>query len=157
MEGWEDDGWGAFDAPPPLPPSSDTNAGTTAAHSTREAISGGADFFDNIPAQSQRTKPPPSDPFESFGLSGTEHGRGSTRDRTPPVLTSASLFGGGGSGDTKAKSGGGGDGWGERGGGGGWGEGGGGDGWVEGGAGGDGWGDWNEDFEVKSSTKVFCC
>ena len=124
MEGWEDDGWGTFDSTPQR---------DTATSNPAQEMSSGADFFDNFGAgsNSDRTKTTAtSDPFEEFGFSS---GRSQVKkERTPPPLTSASLFGAstGGmsaSAERNVSSGGGGD---------------------------EGWEDWGESFGTKPVPKV---
>ena len=90
MEGWEDDGWGTFDSTPQevAPPKS--------SQQQQQQLGSGADFFDSFGASgSTRTEATKArDPFEEFGLSTSAQGRAGKKDRTPPPLTSASLFGG---------------------------------------------------------------
>ena len=107
MEGWEDDGWGAFD-------SSQNNKKET--KSERAALSSGGDFFDTFETKSpssNRTsntstaQPKGGDFFEAFQSPWST--KSEKKEKTPPPLVSASLFAGGGvSGD-----GGSGDGWGD--------------------------------------------
>lgn len=119
MEGWEDDGWGDFDPIPRQDPVS--------AAKPPQQMSSGADFFDSIGTRkSTRTKA--KDLFEDFGYPDNQSAKSSGREHTPPLLTSASLFGSskpaGGSVADKDDEG--------------------------------GWGDWDEDFDVKPAASKVC-
>lgn len=84
MEGWEDDGWGTFDSTP------QQDIASPKSQPQPQKISSGKDFFDSLGASdSKRTKP--KDPFEEFGLSSARSP--AKKEQTPPLLTSASLFG----------------------------------------------------------------
>lgn len=125
MEGWEDDGWGNFDATPRQDSVSATSK--PAQQQQQHTTSSGADFFDSI-GNASRTKS--KDLFEEFGYSGGQSSKASGKERTPPLLTSTSLFGGGNpAGGTATVSKG-----------------------DEG-----GWGDWNDDLEVKPTASSKVC
>ena len=119
MEGWEDDGWGNFDPIPRQDPVS--------SKPPQQQISSGADFFDSVGSRNTSSKTKPKDLFEDFGYPSAPH---SGKERTPPVLTSASLFG-----VDKPAAGG-----------------------VVDSADGGGWGDWDKDFVDKPvASKVHVC
>lgn len=102
MEGWgDDDGWGEFEEKkrgqkPPPPP-----------------MSSGADFFDTFQGNfSQSNKPKEKDYFSDFGVMAAPSSLLAKREKSPPPLVSATLFGSTGSGK-KSDSGGASDGWGD--------------------------------------------
>ena len=126
MEGWEDDGWGTFDIPDTKPSQHQKQQ----QHSPEK--SSGADFFDTFDtASSQRTKT--KDFFDSYGISNPRPSP-LKKEKSPPPLTSASLFGGSNTG-SKVGTGIGGVAASDTGDGG-------------------GWGDWSEDFDMKPAMQV---
>ena len=100
MEGWEDDGWGSIDEKeqPQQNPSTVT-----------PPPSSGADFFDTF-QHSISSKPKEKDYFADFGFTDVKASTytSAKKEKTPPPLVSAALFGGGEK-KTESRS----DGWGD--------------------------------------------
>lgn len=108
MEGWEDDGWGAFD-------SSQSNKKETKSEQVPATLSSGGDFFDTFETKStssnrtsstSTTQAKGGDFFDAFESSWST--KSAKKEKTPPPLVSSSLFASGG-----VSGGGGGDGWGD--------------------------------------------
>ena len=82
MEGWEDDGWGTFDA----------SLGDDSQKKTNPSLSSGADFFDTYQSGTSSSGVMESkndDFFSNFGPTATF----STKERSPPPPVSSSYFG----------------------------------------------------------------